>query len=224
MKEKIIQINSSIEEKRNRLKEKVDRYFASIRTLSSESSPQQSLVTNKNNSVPPISYILYGFAGLSVIGTLATNSKLLCLGIAAVSAFGGYKLSKQNSCTPHSINTPTNSNIATIKNDVTSKILDSVKRITSEWEEFMEQNQKEIQNVISASSLSDSEKDTLISQVFIYEVIDISISEFSSMINSVSNTAELKQKMALYKSKLINAIDIAADKQIKKYKNLTNSI
>lgn len=220
MKEKIDQINQSIEEKRNRLKEKTERYFATI-NIPSNTDTLTSKNAVKNGGVPPISYILYGVAGLSAFGALASDSKILCLGVAAAGAFGGYKLSKKKGkiTTPVSNSSP-NDNIVFIKNEVISKVLESVKKITQEWEEFMELKQREIQSIISTSSLNESEKDLLSSKVYIYEIIDISISEFSSMVNASVSTIDIKQKHVLYKNKVISAIDKAAAKQVAKYNSL----
>lgn len=218
MKENISIINQSIEEKRNRLKEKAERYFASI-TISPNCNQLQKEVTTTNGNIPPISYILYGSALLAGIGAIASEAKALCLSISAASAFGGYKLSKCPTSNKASI-MHSNVNIGFIKNDVTSNVLDSVKKITQEWEEFMELKQREVQSAISSSSLSDSEKDSMASKVFIYEVIDISISEFSSAMNASTNTTDIKNNLSAYKAKVISAIEQAANKQISKYESL----
>lgn len=220
MKEKINQINHSIEEKRDRLKEKAERYFAAI-IIPSNSTIQQREVTTNRGNIPPISYILYGIAGLSAVGTLASDSKVLCLGIAAASAYGGYKLSKSTTSNKVSIQS-SNINISSTKNEVTSKVLDAVKHITQEWDEFMEIKQREVQSAISSSSLSDSEKESMSSKVFIYEVIDISISEFASMINPISTESNLKTQLDLYKRKVLSAIDSAVMKQIAKYESISS--
>lgn len=251
MKEKINQINKSIEEKRNRLKEKAERYFTSV-IIPSNSNMKQRRESNKKDKIPPVSYILYGvaalaavgacasqiatvatfasqissasghrFGDLSSVGTFASYSRFICLGVAAVSAYGGYKLSKRTITSKDSSSTYSQTvNIGTIKSEVTSKFLDSVKKITNEWEEFMELKQREVQLAISTSSLNASEKDSMSSKVFIYEVIDISISEFSSIVNLCTSTAEIKNSLSSYKEKVISAIDNAADKQISKYNSL----
>lgn len=224
MKEIISQINQSIEEKRDRLKEKTERYFASI-TIPAGNTLQRSGVANKSKGVPPLSYILYGVAGISAIVAIASDSKdlykALCLAITAASASGGYILSKQSRTAKDNDSSYLhNVNIESLKNEVTSKVLDSVKKITQEWERFMELKQQEIRSVIAKSSLTDSEKDLLSSKVFIYEVISIRISEFSSMVNMSATTTELTQKIATYKDKVIAAIDSAAVKQILKYNSL----
>lgn len=220
MKEKINQINQSIDEKRNRLMEKAERYFASI-IIPSNSALQQRDVTTNSGNVPPIAYILYGIAGLSAVGAFTSDSKVLWFGVAAASAFGGYKLSKRT--TSNTVSTQSsNINVSTFKNEVASKVLDAVKKITQEWDEFMELKQREVQSAISSSSFSDSEKDSMSSKVFIYEVIDISISEFSSMMNMSRNMSEIKNNLTVYKENVISAINHAANEQILKYKLLVS--
>lgn len=222
MKEKINQINQSIEEKSSCLKEKAERYFTSI-TVPLDNSLQQRYIDNKSKSIPPISYILYGITGLSAIGLLASNSKCFFLCVAAASAFCGYKLSKRKPIHNGDISIHSqNSNLGSIKNEITSKVLESVKKITQEWEEFMELKQRELQSVISTSSIDDREKDTMLSKTYIYEVVDISMSEFSSMINKSANATEIGQKLSLYKEKVKSEVENAAHKQIIKYTSLTS--
>ena len=257
MKEKINQINQSIDEKRNRLMEKAERYFASI-IIPSNITLQQRDVTANSGKVPPIAYILYGIAGLSAVGlaiilyytcilytcnkelsaTLDKQEKigdevvgdwlllfdnsglisLFLLGVAVASAIGGYKLSKRTNISKDKVSSYSqNVNIDSLKNEVSTKVLDSVKKITQEWEEFMELKQRELQSAISTSSIDDEEKESMLSKTNIYEIIDIRISEFLSMINSVSNPSDIKNQLDLYKSKLIFAIDSAAKRQISKY-------
>lgn len=220
MKEKISQINLSIEEKRNRLKGKAERFFASI-TFSYSETPHHRNNTVKRRSIPPISYILYGISALSTLGVITSDSKALCCGVAAASAFGGYKLSKHTESSGNqNLNDSASTNISTIKNEVISKVLESIKKITQEWEEFMEVKQREIQGVIENSTLNDSEKDSLYSKVFIYEVFDISISEISSMINKSADVATIKQTLSVCKENVKSAIDNAAHKQTSRYNSL----
>lgn len=221
MKEIIDQVNQSIAEKRDRLKEKAERYFDSI-IIPSETSSFQTWQDrySKNGTTPPISYILYGVSGLSAIGALASDSKILCLALAIASAFGGYKLSKSGSKKTSTQPTKSTLNISSLKNDITSKVLDAVKKITNEWENFMELRQKEVQSAIASSFLSDSQKDELTSKTYVYEVIDISISEFSTLMNSAVSAEDVKQCFDSYKSKFFTAIDEAANKQMNKYKSI----
>ena len=219
MKEKINKINQSIEEKKDRLKEKASRYIDAI-VINSDSALHHGQNTTKSSSVPPISYLLYGISGLSAICALATDSKILSLCISAASAFGGYKFSnaKKDVATKTSANS--NISVAELKNEITSKVLDAVKKTTNEWEDFMGSKQKEVQEIIASSLLDDNQKDAISSKIFLYEVIDISISEFSSMMSSAVNVSDIKTQLNLYKSKLLSAIDMAATKQIAKYNSL----
>lgn len=219
MKEQIIQINQSIEEKRKRLKEKSERYFASI-TIPSDAMSSQHHNTNRSCRKPPISYILYGVAGVAAITAIVSESKIPFLGIAAVSAFGGYRLSKLGSSNVTKPSSNSSLNINSLKNEIASKVLDSVKNITGEWENFMDLKQKEIQNIIASSVFDDNQKDVLFTKIYLYEVIDISIADFTSKVKSIEKVSDLKVQLNSYKSKLLSAIDVAVNNQIAKYNAL----
>ena len=220
MKEKIEQVNLSIDEKRMRLKEKAERYFAVI-TIPSNAAPKQNQPHSSKKGTPPISYLLYGIAGASAICAVTTGAKLLCLGLAAVSAFGGYRLSTPPKKSGNaSASNCEHVNINAIKNEVTAKVLEAVKKVTNEWEGFMELKQKEVQAAIRSSSMDDSQKDAMLSKTFLYEVIDINISDFNSALNSASDAVAIKQHLNAYQTKLLAAIDAAANKQINNYNSL----
>lgn len=228
MKEKINQINRSIEETRDRLKEKVERYFLAI-TVPNGQLPQQSVQGSKDAKTPPISYMLYGVAGLSFILMIASessesseSSKLLYLYLAAAAAcaYGGYKLSRKNKSNTSASSSSQVLDIDSLKNDVRTKVRESVTKTTKEWEQFMEMNQKEVQSAISSSSLNETEKDSLLSKVYVYEVIGISLSDFLFMLNAAKDLSAIKQSIASYKAMLLDAIDKAAEKQIGKYNSL----
>lgn len=226
MKEKINQINRSIEETRDRLKEKVERCFLAI-TVPNGQLPQQSVQGSKDAKTPPISYMLYGVAGLSFILMIASessesseSSKLLYLAAAAACAYGGYKLSRKNKSNTSASSSSQVLDIDSLKNDVRTKVRESVTKTTKEWEQFMEMNQKEVQSAISSSSLNEAEKDSLLSKVYVYEVIGISLSDFLFMLNAAKDLSAIKQSIASYKAMLLDAIDKAAEKQIGKYNSL----
>lgn len=226
MKEKINQINRSIEETRDRLKEKVERYFLAI-TVPNGQLPQQSVQGRKDAKTPPISYMLYGVAGLSVILMIVSessesseSSKLLYLAAAAACAYGGYKLSHKNKSNTSASSSSQVLDIDSLKNEVRTKVRESVTKTTKEWEQFMEMNQKEVQSAISSSSLNEAEKDSLLSKVYVYEVIGISLSDFLFMLNAAKDLSAIKQSIASYKAMLLDAIDKAAERQIGKYNSL----
>lgn len=215
MKEFIDQMNLAISNKRDRLKERADRLLSTIEipTVIVSNSVQQTPKT------PPISYILYGVAGLSAIGALASDSKILFVGLAAASAYGGYKLS-QNISSQASSNQTSMPNINDIKNTVSAKVVDVVKSTTQEWESFMSAKQKELQNAIFNSPFSEAEKNNMTSKTFVYEVINISLLDFSNSISAVLDAFALKSALYAYKDKLLNAIDVAANRQMTKYSSI----
>lgn len=219
MKNKVNTIVQAIEQKRLDLKRNAETLFSTISVQQPRSTV--STKTNKGKKTPPISYILYGLAGASAIGLLSGDSgisKILCLGVSAASAYGGYKLSNPASINPVSYNTVCN--IDTEKNDIKSKIVDSVKRITQEWEKFMEIQQKELQKAIQESNYSEQEKDDMLSKVFVYEVIDISLSEVNRLISDATDSESLKRQIQLIKTRVINAIDLSLNQQVCKYQSV----
>ena len=111
-----------------------------------------------------------------------------------------------------------------IKSSVISQGIDSVKGITQDWDEFMEKTQKEMYDAIDSSNLSESQKDGLSSRIFSYEVIDINLSDLMTMINSATSVLEIKQRLGSFKIQLMNAINMAADKQMNKYNSLVNAM
>lgn len=219
MKTKIDNVNKAIANKRDALKKDTEKYFSEINVhQNTDVRPSGNRETKK----PPISYILYGIAGISAIGAVVSDSKIICLGVAALSVFGGYRLSKLRNT--KKIKVPTNTNISTIKNDVAAKILETVRKVTQSWENFSESAQKDVQDAIMQSVLSNSMKEELSSKTFIYEVIDINISDFTALLNSADNIKEIEQGLFLYKQKLLSALDLAANKQIAKYKSIVDQL
>ena len=214
MKERIEKVNQAIEEKRERLKEKAKRHFSAI--VLPSYLPVGHEVPSTSQSLPPISYILYGIAGLAALGVFLSDSKILCASLTAISAYGGYRFSNPNKAA--SVSLSSSANLNSLKNEVESKVLGIIKNTTHEWEEFMERKQQEVQQIIS--TVSSSQKDAMMSKVVLYEVIDIRVSEFSSMIMGVSSISELKNKIEAYKLKLLKAIDEASAKQIEKYNSI----
>lgn len=214
MDEKTQKIITSIEEKRNRLKEKAERYFAAI---SVPPSSQTETSSNQGSKTPPISYIAYGGAVVSLIGAFVSDTKWPLFLLTAGLAYAGYRLSGMNLSSSPQPSVPSLSNI---KTDVTSKVIDAVKKTTAEWEEFITLQKKEIQNVIATSSLSADEKESATSKTYLYEVIDIRVLDLSNLINSATTTSELKNALEACKSKLLAAIDKAITQQLNIYNSL----
>ena len=216
MKDYVAQMNFAISEKRDRLKERAERLLSAIEipTVVASNNVHQTAKT------PPISYILYGVAGLSAIGALASDSKIVFLCIAAASAYGGYKLSQNLTAESPSSFQTSDQSINNIKNEVSAKVVDVVKQITQEWDNFMTIKQREMQNAILNSSYSEAEKNNMTSKTFVFEVINISLLDFSNSISHIADTFALKSAVNVYKGKLLSAIDMAASRQMTKYSSI----
>ena len=222
MKKKIERINQLIADKRNQLKSQAERSFEAV------TFPTAPAVSRGNNApsatkTPGLTYVLYVIAVIFVIIALCTDdANWLFFILAALCAIGGFMFSK-NIATPRVVSAYSpNADINEIKTSTISKGIDYVKNITREWDDFMERMQKEMYAVIDTSSLSENRKDSLSSRIFSYEVIDINLSDLMSMINSATSVSEIKQRLDNYKSKLVNAIDEAANKQMNKYNSLVD--
>ena len=219
MKSKVNIIVQAVEQKRLELKRNVETLFSTI----SVQQPTNivSAKPNKGKKTPPISYLLYGLAGISAIGIISGDSgisKLLCLGVSAASVYGGYRLS--NSAPSNSVSANTICNIETVKNEIKSKIVGTIKRITTEWDDFMEIQQKELLSAIQDSDYSERDKDAMLSKVFVYEVIDISLSEVNRTISDVTDLESLKHQILHIKSRVITAIDESINQQVCKYQSV----
>lgn len=84
----------------------------------------------------------------------------------------------------------------------------------------MEIQQKELQNTVQNSNYSDQEKDDMLSKIFVYEVIDISLSEVNRTISDATDSESLKRQIQLIKTRIINAIDLSLNQQINKYQSV----
>ena len=217
MKEIIKKISEDINNKIRDLSDKTKMYFAGINISSEVSTP----AFDRPKSTPPIAYILYGIAGLSALGGFCftnTIARVLCFGTAAASGYGGWKLGQQNSSS--TISDSSRVNINTLKNDVATKVLDSVKRIKSDWESFMETRQNELQTFIQNSNVDAEIKDSMMSKIFVYEVLDVNMSDFNKKMRDINDVAMLRSAVDSFKLKVVQAIECAAQKQIAKYNSL----
>ena len=115
-------------------------------------------------------------------------------------------------------------NIESLKNDVSVKVISLLRKMTGEWDDFMQRTKNNIQDVINQSSLGSNQKDEMMNKIFIHEVFDISMADFNSRMNVVSTVAELKLVIEEFRSKLVSAIETTGRKQIEKYNSLLNDL
>lgn len=211
-------INQAIADKCNQLKNEINAGLSSIALPNS--LPPAPQTNSRQTATPPISYILYGLAGLSAIGALSISGfRLIGLGIAAACAYGGYKSSQQKASTSVITGNPI-INLDNLKIEVSSKIISVFQNVSREWDDFMQQTKNNIQNAINQSTLDSSQKDEMMNKIFIHEVFDISMADFNTRMNVVSSVAELKSAIEAFRSKLLNAIETTGRKQIEKYNSL----
>lgn len=218
MKEQITRINASIDAKRQLLKEKADRQFSTIQTIAGSSQRMPQVQANKPKPTPPISYILYGIAGVALLGTLVAESKSPLALLTVASAAGGYWLSrpKQKPAPQTAGDT-----LDTTRSRVVEKVVDTVKNISNEWETFMAQMQKEVQQVMRENVQEDLQ-DEMLAAVCLYEILDIRTSAFLDAANRADSPEQLRQVVASFNQSLSEAIDKAAEKQKGKYSALLN--
>lgn len=240
MKEKIDLVNQSIGEKKEQLKKKADDDFGKMALCIDDLNIKEecSVSDIRTPWVPKTLFIGSVLsAGGAVISKLISLNKrnktqnvnkvdkldnlfkiLTFTGITlAGSGFVCSRLNKSKSLSPALAELP---DLMSIKNEVVSKGIASVKKITGEWDKFMENNQKEIFKAIDSSHLNERKKDELSSKIFSYEVIDINLSDLMSMINKTCSLPEINENLEEFKEKLISAIETASHKQIAKYNSL----
>lgn len=229
MNEVIVRTNQSIDEKRNQLKKMVDESSSWTVNLRVDSESHMAIMKkdNKSDASEILSAGLGAFVGSAMtskiikksrsISKVAKLTSALFLALATAISCVLSKDKKSKPTTDSLLDTP---DITTLRNDVISKGIASVKIITGEWDTFMEDKQKEMYAVIDSSPLTENQKYELNSKIFTYEVIDINLSELMNMINSANSIEEISHQLEAFKKKLISSIEDAANSQKAKYDSL----
>lgn len=240
MKEVIYNITNSIGEQKVRLTSKSEKLFSQLILLVVEAKSPENITRfpERNSDATRLSSLLYtgatvcaGSAAVSkLIGSLSDNNSdsrrtiengLIFTAFAA--SIGGYFISRRAKKTTFSQEMSFDNeqlDIKSIKKDVITKGIEIVKEITSEWNQFMELNQKVIYETIDKSSLDESQKDELSSKIYTYEVIDINLSDLMTKVNSASTPSEVEQRVKDFSVALSSAIETACNNQILKYNSL----
>ena len=218
MKTFIENMNQSIAAKCNELKNEVNKGLSAI-ILPNVFTPVPH-TSSSQTGTPPITYILYGLAGLSAIGALSISGfRIVGLGIAAICAYGGYRSSSTNSKQKVVTGTPI-IDIERLKSDVSSKVILLIRKVTDEWDDYMQHNKNNLQDAINQSTLDENLKDDMANRIFIHEVFDISMADFNARMNTARTVAEIKSVIETFRSKMLNAIESTGRKQIEKYQSL----
>ena len=199
MQQTILQISQEIDQQKQALTQQVEGAFAQYLQLS---APQLTVVQKR--SVPPISYILGGIAAfccasslISMTGEKASITKgVVSLGCAAASAWGAYKTAKP----------------AQLIADINALM----KKLDTAWENFMMEKQTAVRASIDALPQDDKAKQSLLSKIYTYEIIDISLLELIETINAASD-ADLSGVAKTCRNNILTAIEQATERQKQKY-------
>ena len=107
--------------------------------------------------------------------------------------------------------------IERLKSDVSSKeSYRYFRKVTDEWDEYMQHNKNNLQDAINQSTLNENQKDEMTNRIFIHEVFDISMADFNTRMNTARTVAEIKSAIETFRSKMLNAIESTGRKQMEK--------
>lgn len=219
MQHTILQISQEIDQQKQALTQQVEGAFAQHLQ---PSAPQLTVVQKR--SIPPISYILGGIAAfccvsslISMTGEKASITKgVLSLGCAAASAWGAFKTAKpaQGSSSP----APSSQQTVT-KSQLIADINALMKKLDTAWENFMMEKQTAVRASIDALPQDDKAKQSLLSKIYTYEIIDISLLELIETINAASD-ADLSGVSKTCRNNILTAIEQTTERQKQKYTSL----
>lgn len=167
---------------------------------------------------PPISTILYGASVVSAIVALAGDKKLPWLIAAGACAYGGYKLGhKVPQSTIQNGQKGSVEDISSIKTKTMSTLIDIKKQVSKEWESFMEQKQVEVKSAITSSNLSEQEKSEWLSRIFVYDVLDISMSDINRNMGQAISIDDVMRNIKEFETTITKALRTAEQSQIARY-------
>lgn len=219
MQQTILKISQEIDQQKQALTQQVEGAFAQYLQ---PSAPQLTVAPKR--SIPPISYILGGIAVvccasslISMTGEKASITKgIVSLGCAAASALGAYKTAKpaQRSSSP-----AFSSQQTVTKSQLIADINALMKKLDTAWENFMMEKQTAVRASIDALPQDDKAKQSLLSKIYTYEIIDISLLELIETINAASD-ADLSGVAKTCRNNILKAIEQATERQKQKYTSL----
>lgn len=228
MKEKVEEIKRSVSEKGGRLKEKANRRMSAILNMNVASVSDNN--KRETSKTPPITWGLYAVAavcalkGIRAFSTDEVLTPLVLIGLGTASAYIGYNISKKSVRNKKSSSASTQVDNFEIRVKTATDVVTVAKEIIAEWDDFMSITQRNIQEYIKASDLSEQQKHELLSKIALYERINISLTDFHSAVNSIPNATSfmnlLQKEKNDFTNKLIAAIETAVNKQIDKYSSL----
>lgn len=218
MEEFILKVNHAINEKRGRLIEKTESYFATIQIPLNLGQDNKQMVSPQT---PLVSKLLYGATGALVIGAV-TNftesyfSKGALLLTAVGSAWGGYSLAAHVKAKGKLHKQPHSQSVFAIKNIIMAKVVDIVKKISQEWIDFISLQQKSIRLSVQCSNWAEERKENFLNRISVYEVVEVKLINISSVIDDVQDMSQLQSAISKCKQLLIDGLNRTIDKQLDK--------
>ena len=91
-----------------------------------------------------------------------------------------------------------------------------MKKLDTAWENFMMEKQIAVRASIDALPQDDKAKQSLLSKIYTYEIIDISLLELIETINAASD-ADLSGVAKTCRNNILKAIEQATERQKQKY-------
>lgn len=215
MEENIKQIINRLHVKGDQLKQYVNHHFDLIEIPTSNTTSQNLNATNRNI---PLSYIFYGLGGIFLLGTFVTNAKLICLGLAGLSTYGGIRTSQMNN--KKQVRNTYHIDLVEIKNKISRNLIDINKYVSNNWDILMEQTQKQIFDCIDKSNIGVTQKDEDLSKIMFHEVIDVSMSEITNNLISIEDMNSLHRLLDNVRHEFLSKISHAVEKQSAIYQSI----
>ena len=94
-----------------------------------------------------------------------------------------------------------------------------MKKLDTAWEDFMMEKQTAVRASIDALPKDDKARQSLLSKIYTYEIIDISLLELIETINAASD-ADLSGVAKTCRNNILKAIEQTTERQKQKYTSL----
>lgn len=220
MKETINAVIEEITAQGNMLTQELDQKISSIYATSHNTDSTPTAVRKKN--MPPITKILFGASGLSIILGLTQSTKWPWWIVAAGSAYLGYKNSTATNPIEQAKGIAMGDSIEAKKSEVETKIVELKRNLSNKWENFMEIKKNEVVNAINNTDISDQQKNEMMEHTFVYEVINIKLVDFKRDLTIAKTIEDINSIITTFAQSMSGAIDSAVANQVAKYRNILN--
>ncbi len=246
MEKKIVEFNQAIQAKGDYLQEKALRLINAIQLP----VPQPAYpVAKMRSSMPPISKICYGIAGVSLVTALCT-SKWPFWVCTAVTLWGGYYFhtnkvksrrkeesypENTGTCSPENVISSLSQNALAdsarfpanedeLKARLAAAMIEVCKQIKNEWEEFMKTTQQELHQAIALLPGDEDRKQGMQAKVYFYDPIDFPLATITQTLQAVPAGSFAEEEVSRVKAQLLRAFTDSIARTVKKQQTLYNSV